>query len=50
MRLIYDKNTRRVLTLQDEPSDSKLDYEKEIRDLVKLARICTSQEAYKQVR
>ncbi|KAH6979517.1 hypothetical protein EDB82DRAFT_449350 [Fusarium venenatum] len=32
----------------DEPSDSKLDYEKEIRDLVNLARICTSQEAYKQ--
>ncbi|RGP59693.1 hypothetical protein FSPOR_11130 [Fusarium sporotrichioides] len=32
----------------DVPNDSKLDYEKEIRDLVKLARICTSQEAYKQ--
>jgi hypothetical protein len=32
----------------DEPTDSKLDYEKEIRDLVKLERICTSQEVYTQ--
>jgi len=35
---------------QDEPTDSKLDYEKEIRDLVKLERICTSEEVYTQVR
>ncbi|RFN51958.1 hypothetical protein FIE12Z_3786 [Fusarium flagelliforme] len=32
----------------DEPTDSKLDYEKEIRDLVKLERICTSEEVYTQ--
>ncbi|KAI1058827.1 hypothetical protein LB507_003784 [Fusarium sp. FIESC RH6] len=36
----------RVLISQDEPTDSKLDYEKEIRDLVKLERICTSEEVY----
>ncbi|KAF5238653.1 hypothetical protein FAUST_5379 [Fusarium austroamericanum] len=32
----------------DEPNDPKLDYEKEIRNLVKLERICTSEEVYKQ--
>ncbi|KAH7179428.1 uncharacterized protein B0J16DRAFT_170764 [Fusarium flagelliforme] len=32
----------------DEPTDSKLDYEKEIRNLVKLERICTSEEVYMQ--
>lgn len=50
MHLVDCTYIRRVLTVQDEPNDPKLDYEKEIRNLVKLERICTSEEVYKQVR